>query len=199
MTWLRRNLRKCESFTQRRCHITEGLREPSWWRHRMETFSALLAICAGNSLVPSEFRTQSPVTRSFDVYFDLRPNKRLSKQPWGWWFETPSWSLWRQWNESKSWSKRTLQSQVTTCRGPNLSFTEPAGSLILIMGIPIMVRRFYITWWCHWCPTAWRQATKLDIIFPKSINLPLIQNAYVMLSCVNLGILHLALWVIKCG
>ena len=52
----------------------------SWWRHQMETFSALLAICAGNSPVPGEFPTQRPVTRSFDVYFDLRPNKRLSKQ-----------------------------------------------------------------------------------------------------------------------
>ena len=31
-----------------------------------------------------------PVTRSFDVFFDLRLNKRLSKQSWGWWFETPS-------------------------------------------------------------------------------------------------------------
>ena len=30
------------------------------------------------------------VTRSFDVFFDLRPNKRLSKQLWGWWFETHS-------------------------------------------------------------------------------------------------------------
>ena len=56
----------------------------------METFSALLAICAGNSPVPGEFPTQRTVTRSFDVYFDLRPNKRLSKQSWGWWFETPS-------------------------------------------------------------------------------------------------------------
>ena len=36
-----------------------------------------------------------PVTRSFDVFFDLRLNKRLSKQSWGWWFETPSSSLWR--------------------------------------------------------------------------------------------------------
>ena len=44
---------------------------------------------------PSEFPAQRPVTRSFDVFFDLRLNKRLSKQPWGWWFETPSWSLWR--------------------------------------------------------------------------------------------------------
>ena len=51
----------------------------------METFSALLAICAGNSPVPGEFPSQSPVTRSFDVFFDLRLNKRLSKHSWGWW------------------------------------------------------------------------------------------------------------------
>ena len=44
----------------------------------METISALLAICTGSSSVPGEFPAQSPVTRSFDVYLDLRPNKRLS-------------------------------------------------------------------------------------------------------------------------
>ena len=48
---------------------------------------------------PGEFHTQRPVTQSFWFFFDLRLNKRLSKQPWGWWFETPSWSLWRQCNE----------------------------------------------------------------------------------------------------
>ena len=47
---------------------------------------------------PGEFPAQRPVTRSFDVFFDLRPNKRLSKQPRGWWFDTSSWSLWRQCN-----------------------------------------------------------------------------------------------------
>ena len=67
----------------------------SWWRHQMETFSALLAFCAGNSPVPGEFPTQRPVTQSFDVFFDPRVNKRLSKQPWGWWFETLSCPLWR--------------------------------------------------------------------------------------------------------
>ena len=41
---------------------------------------------------PGEFPTKRPVTRSFDVYFDLRLNKRLSKQSWGWWLETLSWS-----------------------------------------------------------------------------------------------------------
>ena len=60
----------------------------TWWRHQMETFSPLLAICAGNSPGTGEFPAQRPVTRSFDVFFDLRLNKRLSKQSWGWWFET---------------------------------------------------------------------------------------------------------------
>ena len=71
----------------------------SWWRHQMETFSALLAICAGNSPVIGEFPAQRPVTRNFDVFFDLRLNKRLSKQSWGWWFKTPSRPLWRQCND----------------------------------------------------------------------------------------------------
>ena len=47
-----------------------------WWRHQMETFSALPAICAGNSPVAGEFPAQRPVTRSFDVFFDLHLNKR---------------------------------------------------------------------------------------------------------------------------
>ena len=64
----------------------------------MEIFPALLAICAGNSSVTSEFPAQRPVTRSFDVFFDLRLIKRLSKQSWGWWFETPSDPLWRHCN-----------------------------------------------------------------------------------------------------
>ena len=47
----------------------------------METFSALLALCAGNSPLTDEFPEQRPVKRSFDVFFDLILNKRLSKQP----------------------------------------------------------------------------------------------------------------------
>ena len=61
-----------------------------------------LAICAGNSPVPGEFPAQRHVTRSFDVFFDLRLNKRLSKQSWGWWFEAPSRSLWRHCNANMS-------------------------------------------------------------------------------------------------
>ena len=68
------------------------------WRHQMEAFSSLLALCVGNSPVTGEFPSQRPVTWSFDVFFDPRLNKRLSKQSWGWWFETPSSPLWRQCN-----------------------------------------------------------------------------------------------------
>ena len=46
----------------------------------MEKISALLALYAGNSPVTGEFPAQRPVTRSFCVFFDLRLNKRLSKQ-----------------------------------------------------------------------------------------------------------------------
>ena len=60
--------------------LNQGTTNIIWWRHQMEIFSALLAICVGNSPVPGEFPTQRPVTRSFDVFFDLRLNKRLSKQ-----------------------------------------------------------------------------------------------------------------------
>ena len=77
-----------------------------WWPQKdrdMMTSSngyiyALLALCAGNSPVTGEFPSQRPVTRSFDVFFDPRLNKRLSKQSLGWWFETPSRPLWRHCN-----------------------------------------------------------------------------------------------------
>ena len=67
-------------------------------RHQMETGSALLALCVGNSLVTGEFPSQRQLARSFDVFFDLCLNKRLSKQSRGWWSETPSGSLWRHCN-----------------------------------------------------------------------------------------------------
>ena len=91
------------------------------WKH----FSALLAICAGNSPVPGEFPTQRPVTRSFDVYFDLRPNKRLSKQSWGWWFETLSCSLWRHRNESPYSKSTRSHTHQNTARHTMPLFRDP--------------------------------------------------------------------------
>ena len=72
----------------------------SWWRHQMETLSALLAISAGNSPVTGEFPAERPVARSFGAFFYLRLNKRLSKQSWDWRFETPSCPLWRHCNDT---------------------------------------------------------------------------------------------------
>ena len=78
----------------------------TWWRHQMETFSTLLALCVGNSPVTGEFPSQRPVTRSFRVFFVLSLNKCL----WGWWFEMPSCSLWHHCNEEfeKGWHWMTL-------------------------------------------------------------------------------------------
>ena len=82
-----------------RCITKFQLHNITWWRHQMETFSALLAICAGNSPVPGEFPAQRPVTRSFDVFFDLVLNKRLCKWSWGWWFEVQLRPLWLHCND----------------------------------------------------------------------------------------------------
>ena len=66
-----------------------------WWRHRKELCSALMPFCAGNSSVTGEFPAQRSVTRSCDVFFDLRLDQQLSKQWRRRWFDTPSRSLWR--------------------------------------------------------------------------------------------------------
>ena len=71
----------------------------TWWHHQRETFFALLVFCAGNSRITGEFSAQRPVTRSFDVFFNLRPNKWLSKQWRRWCFETPFRSLRRHCKE----------------------------------------------------------------------------------------------------
>ena len=91
----------------------EGL---SWWRHQKKPYSALLAICAGNTPVPGEFPAQRPVTRSFDVFFDLRLNKRLRRQSRGWWFETPSRPLWRHCNDGLVlvWTEVILTASLPT-------------------------------------------------------------------------------------
>ena len=57
--------------------------------HQMKTFSALLALCEGNTFT-SGFPSQRPVTRSFYVFFGQPMNKRLSKQSKHWWVETQS-------------------------------------------------------------------------------------------------------------
>ena len=88
-----------EDFWFPKCSMYQHLIFSTWWHHQMETFSVLLALCVWNSPVTGEFPSQRPVTWSFDVFFDLRLKKRLSKQSWGWWFEMPWCSLWCRSND----------------------------------------------------------------------------------------------------
>ena len=93
------------AFTSMTCSTPLQLQgKPVWeagtlWRHQMEAFSALLVLCAGNSPVTGEFPSQRPVTRSFDIFFDLRLSKPLSKQSRRRRFATPYRSLWRHCND----------------------------------------------------------------------------------------------------
>ena len=68
---------------------------------------------------PGEFPTQRPVTRSFDVFFDLHPNKRLSKQWRCWWFEAQTHPLWRQCN-AKIWELLHLHILTKYTRSSNV-------------------------------------------------------------------------------
>ena len=77
-----------------------------------------------NSPVTSEFPAQRPVTRSFDLFFDVRLNKRLSIQSWGGWFETPSRSLWHHCNAYPN-ECRSLVCIGQICYHPNLHRTRP--------------------------------------------------------------------------
>ena len=89
------------------CEMATILSQPQYINDMMTSSNGNLfrvtgPLC-GEFTGPGEFSTQRPVTRSFDVFFDLRLNKRLSKHTWGWWFEPPSWSLWRHRNGFILW------------------------------------------------------------------------------------------------
>ena len=105
-----------------------------------------------------EFPTQKPVTRSSDVFFDLRLNKRLSKQSQSWWFETPSCSLWRPCNDI--WISAKNKCRNRNCLGGSISQ--------VISKYPI----FLLTFW---------YLTKISIIF-KTIffNRPLNENVWIL-------------------
>ena len=84
----------------------------SWWRHQMETFSPLLALCEGNPSVTSGFPNQRPVTWSFYIFFALRLSKRLSKHPRSRWFDRPWRLVWRHCNVLPNFNKTQ---QRTNC------------------------------------------------------------------------------------
>ena len=111
----------------------------TWWRYQMETFSALP--------VPGEFPAQRSVTQSFDVFFDMRLNKRLIKQSWGWWFETQS-------RPSRSHSNELFSNHNFSCWWPGVVFFHLCNVfldpqfMIMIREVPAVSRLFTptLTW-----------------------------------------------------
>ena len=145
----------------------------------METFSALLALCAANSPVTSEFPTQRPVTRNFDVFFDLRLNKQLSKQSWGWWFETPSCSLFTEDKATlvqvMAWCHQGTSDYLNQCWPRSLSpydVTRPQ----LVKNQQKIITLLSIILPQQWC----------NIVMSEGLSLPLITQ------CCNCGELFLA-------
>ena len=138
----------------------------------METFSALLTFCVGNSLVPGEFPLQKPVMRSFDVFFDVRLNKWLRKQSWGWWFEMLSRPLWCHCNKkAPTWTKAGPSGSIWRCHLTSIQATglDAWASRVKCPArfVSIYMRYVYIwvvyslcffcclfitvTWWYVWC------------------------------------------------
>ena len=87
-------------------------------RHQMETFSALLALCVGIHRSPVNYPHKGQ-WRGALIFFYLRLNKRLSKQWWGWWFETPSFPLWRHSNDDQLLYSPCFQSHLQSVCAPD--------------------------------------------------------------------------------
>ena len=87
---------------------------PQWWRHQMETYSAFLAFVREIHRWPvnSPHKGQWRGALMFSLICTL--NKQLSKQSWGWWFETPSRSLWRHCNDEYGNDESTNFYVITT-------------------------------------------------------------------------------------
>ena len=111
----------------------------------MKTFSALPVICVENSPVIGEFPLKKPVTLSFDVSFDLRPNTRLSKQWRRRSFETPSRSVWRHCNGFVSVILQTLPivaSSLPSFHIVHYSFVTWAWWCLKSLAIRLFVQNF---------------------------------------------------------
>ena len=94
----------------------------AWWRHQIDAISAVSTLW--NPPVADGFPSHRPVTRNFDVFVDVRVNKRLRKQSRCRWFETPWCSWWRHCNGALSlWedepAKKTDPSRRQTRRETN--------------------------------------------------------------------------------
>ena len=120
----------------------------------------------GNSPVLGEFPAQRPVTRSFDVCFDLRLNKRLSKESWSWWFETLSCPSWRHCNDKFPFNL-TLQNSVK-CR---LSFQRSIYCQQWVTHRPIMCSlQKNFAWHTEWRLSNYRRLANNDTSLGFCVN-----------------------------
>ena len=126
----------------------------------------------GEFTSPGEFPLQRPVTRSFDIFFDLRLNKRLRKQPWSWWFEMVSCPLWRHCNDIPYEWISILFSWLRPCNARPQTEIRPwlhqcqwshhEGCLWFLMKSPLcsqseawcqyLLKLFVHLWPCQWWP-----------------------------------------------
>ena len=131
------------------CHLVHcpfKIRAP-WWRHQMETFPASLAFVWGIHRWPvnSPHKGQWRGALVFSLICAL--NKRLSKQSWGWWFETPSRSLWRDCN-AKPPNEHT----------PRRGVCVIASLFIVVWGREFwMAREIFFGSWCGLWRTRWHR------------------------------------------
>ena len=108
----------------------------------------------------SEFPSQRPVTRSLDVFFDLRLNKQLKKQSWGWWFETLSSLLWRHCNDFMGlcstrtvftfWITQFLKYSVCVCPASRTTLVATRFRVAVIcpiIQVPHCIRVFFYFVW----------------------------------------------------
>ena len=102
----------------------------TWWRHHMKTFCALPAFYEGNPPVTDGFPSQRPIMRSGKVFFDLRLNRRLSKQSRRRRLETPLHQLWRHYNVISSidaWQRMpAAMNRIIIDSGISLSLVVPS-------------------------------------------------------------------------
>ena len=94
-----------------------GCQASSWWRHQMETFPRYWPFVRGIHRSPVNSPHKGQWARSFDVSFDLRPHKRLSKQWWGWLYETLSCPLWLHGDVVRGWTPALLRANIQYCMG----------------------------------------------------------------------------------
>ena len=137
-----------------------------WWRHEMETFSALLALCEGEP--------PGTVTNASDAelwcFFHLRPNKRLRKQLRRWWFEMPWGSVWRFCNASadpgsnNATKKMGKQISSVSCLCPQEICVRPCIDEIRWLDISFWITLYIYenntVWLKKWRPCVWNAAVQ---------------------------------------